>query len=262
MDDETALREALRAYVTAGEPPAPSLAGTSLAAGRRSRRIHTTAWFGSGTAVAVAVVLAVVATAGFVRRSTESAPVASASLSAAACPSPDVDSPQSRITCYLTSAIPALLPDVTFSRLYGPRGSVPLAAYSSTDNPGAFDANAIVRDAFGTGSLVFSVSRSNGPGDAPTEEHCESKGNCALRRGPHGETIAVYASVGGSGQDRGHIGVTLYVYSGHTVVIAGTSNADERSFVEGVSVRSRPEPPLTTEQLVEVATAPELVLFP
>jgi hypothetical protein len=99
-----------------------------------------------------------------------------------------------------------------------------------------------------------SVSRTTGaPAD---EEHCSGphpKAQC--RTGPNGEHIEVYDF--GTDADGTH-GITIYVYSGHTPILAGSQNGGETQNAPP----SRPEPPLTADQLITLATAPELKLHP
>jgi hypothetical protein len=256
--DDVALREALSSYVTTDEPPPRTVAAEVLTAGRQARRRHRLALLATG----LAVVMAGVAMKVGLPWALSPASTPGASLATAACPSPPAPgagSPEIRMTCYLTSVVPRMLGEARFIRLYGPRGTLPLQAYPSTDIPGAYEANAVVHDAAGLGSVIFVVGRQSG--ETPSGDACASKGGCSVRQGPHGELVEVHAAVSTIGSDIGHVGVTIYVYTGRTTIIAGTSNSGERRFNDAVSTPERAVPPLTTEQLIEIATAPDLALF-
>lgn len=87
---------------------------------------------------------------------------------------------------------------------------------------------------------------------AEVQAHCygeEAKATC--QTGPHGEHIEIMDL--GPGPDDVH-GRTIYVYSGHTIILAGTHNQAETA--EDFAPPTRAEPPLTVEQLIELATKP------
>ena len=56
-----------------------------------------------------------------------------------------------------------------------------------------------------------------------------------MRRGPHGEAILVYQTTGTADADGGATQVTLYIYSGRNVIVAGVSNQDERRWLGAIS---------------------------
>jgi hypothetical protein len=256
--DDLALREALNSYVTTDEPPTKTLMPDLVTAGRRSRRRHRFTLLASGLAV---VMVTAGATVGIAYALSPRAGTPGASLAMAACPSSALrgaGSPEVRMTCYLASVVPRMLGDVSFIRLYGPRGTLPLQVYPATQAPGSYEASAEIRDAEGAGSVIFLVMRQSGP--TPTRDFCASKGGCSVREGPHGELVEVIAGVSPQAADFSAIDATVYVYTGRTVILATTSNAVGRSD-DGRSIPARAAPPLTTEQLIELATAPELALF-
>ena len=92
-------------------------------------------------------------------------------------------------------------------------------------------ATSLVTDAAGTGLIIVGVDRST---EAPVDlEHCtgpHAKAQC--RTGPNGEHIEIYDF--GVEADGTH-GITIYVYSGHTFILAGAHNAGETQ-------NARPEP--------------------
>lgn len=255
MDDD--LRDALHSYVIHDEPRLALTSAGAIAAGRRSRRVRWAAGL-SGGGLAVALALAGALTVLPIGHSAAGQPKWGPveAVCATGNPSIEAEARQARITCYLTTAVPRLLPGASFATLHGPALTQPLEAYASADMPDGFDASALVRDAAGIGSLVFSVSPARG--GAPTQEACTSKGMCELRTGPHGETIAVYTSRSGSGEDKGYVGYTVYAYERGTLVIAASSNANDK---DGESRPTRPQPPLGLDQLIEIATATDLSVF-
>jgi hypothetical protein len=82
------------------------------------------------------------------------------------------------------------------------------------------------------------------------------------RSGPRGEVITVNTF----GDDSGWQAVTVNVYLGQTNVFASSSNDLPIGTTSGATAGSprvgRPDLPLTAQQLIDIATAPELNLFP
>jgi hypothetical protein len=257
MDDDVVLRQALHAYVTVDEPPARSLTEGVLVAGRRARRARAVAWI-AGAVVAV-VLLATSATAAMMRGGGGDGPV----QPGPGCRSSGTgSSPEERIGCYLSTVVPSVRPDATLSYLDGPAGTEPLGAYRADEAaPGAFGASALVSDALGRGNLQFLIFRWPTPGTVPPEP-CGEPGDCTLREGPHGETVAVSSSRFSDGDPPAeHIMISVTVYTGQTVVVAMTANTGLGVLTDD-GRPGRPEPPLTVDQLIEIACGPALVIYP
>ena len=295
-DLDDGIREALTAY-TGEEPPLTFTFGEVLTAGRRSRRRRRAAAATAGSLVFVAVT-GIFVTAWTHGRE-EPPPVAvdgpawpaldPAPFCAAASarpsgpviapttvadertdypiriPTEPADHAAARFSCHLSRVVPPLLPGVTFHRFPGQSdGLRPLQAYPARvfdpDRPGDtappyFSAEAVVSDREGVGDIGFGVSAaSETVADAIT-----SCSGCAVRKGPHGETVLVHEVTEESGLRL----VNVWVHRGDTVAFATASNAipDENADAQSQQV-GRPDPPLTVDQLVEVASAPELDLFP
>jgi hypothetical protein len=117
-------------------------------------------------------------------------------------------------------------------------------------------ATSLVTDSAGTGLLIVTVSRTTGAQVAEAEDHCTSQtAKAECRTGPDGEHVEIYDF---GAESNGAHGITVYVYSGHTLVLAGTRNTNETQD----AAPSRPEPPLTVDQLITLATSPDLKLYP
>jgi hypothetical protein len=168
---------------------------------------------------------------------------------------PGAEEAATRVSCYLLTAVPALMRGFTFAPNPARPGTSALVAIPGGMGGGDLEvtATALATDAAGTGLLIVSVSRAT---EAPDEAHCtgpNAKAQC--RTGPNGERIEVYDF--GVATDGTH-GITIYVYSGHTFILAGAHNSGETQ----TAPRSRPAPPLSVDELIALATAPELKLYP
>ncbi len=264
--DDIRVSQALRAHV-ADRPPLGLTSTTVIAAGRRSRRLRTARAVAGSVAAAVAV-LGVVWTfvpgpGGGV--SDAAAPDAAACASLRASP-PRVDvaaveEAADRLTCYLLDAVPSALPaDTKLGDNVARPGTAGLVAVPGdvSDGDQVVSASATIMDAAGTGLLTFSVMRDKTftPGDAASR--CSSplaKARC--QTGPGGEHIEIYDF----GKDAYGVRVlTIDVYTGHTLVRVGTSNAPESRSNDQVATRA--EPLFTLDQLIALATAPELRFYP
>ena len=86
------------------------------------------------------------------------------SMPLAACRSgtSDAPGPEVRMTCYLTAVVPLMLGEASYTRLYGPKGTLPLQVYPATQASSGYEASAVVRDAAGIGSVIFVVMRQSG----------------------------------------------------------------------------------------------------
>lgn len=186
-------------------------------------------------------------------------------------PTEPADHAADRISCYLAKAVPPLLPGVTYHRSPGaPDGSVALEAYPvrvfdpaqpGETTPPYFSAEAFVSDSKGVGEIGFGAY----PATETVEDAVASCDGCDVRSGPQGATVLVHELA----EESGYRLVNVWVHRGDTVAFATATNAlpaesppaGEASSTADQEV-GRPDPPLTPDQLVELASAPELTLFP
>jgi hypothetical protein len=191
-----------------------------------------------------------------------------------------------RMTCYLATAVAAQMPGATFtpvppSRFNAPAGNKPLEAFGRLSETAqhpftsekqmqalpdngtdlmTFMAHANVADAEGAGSISFIVGSFTPKDKASLTQDCVPGHlgpgfDCQIRTGPQGQTVMVRVIT----NDGGLISLDVLVFSGHTQVMAMANN-----FVisEGRgSTATRATPPLDHDQLLKIASAPELVLF-
>jgi hypothetical protein len=267
--DDAFIRQALRAHVA--DRPALGLTSRGLiVAGRRSRRLRIVGFTVAGplafaSMIAIGALVVPRVYPGFGGESpVAAAPDASTCASLrAAPPTTDVRTTQEaadRLTCYLLDSVPQLLPAGTmFDNNAARPGTAALVAVSEGKDEGdQVTATATVTDTAGEGVLVVSVSRSRNFSRAEAAEQCASphaKASC--QSGPHGEHIEVYdiGKDAGGIQDR-----MIRVYSGHTFISIGAHNAPESR--SNTQRPTRSEPPFTIDQLITLATAPELRLYP
>jgi hypothetical protein len=257
------VTRALRDHVLADEPPLRLNLDSVLRAGRRSIRYRRAAYCGGAAALTGALALAVTT---YVQPAGGTLALAPTSGSATAAPTVQVPSAYDcfkaiyaspattedlarRITCYLTSAVPAALPSATFSDNPA-RGTQALVAVPDGEG---FSATATVSTSDGSGLVVFEVTRIDTPRDP--SECLLYKADCEL--GPEGE---VYQSFWyrGDNPETNPTGSYIYLYSGHTKIKAAAFNGPE-----GPGARpTMPSAPLGTFQLLALAHDPALVVFP
>lgn len=266
------VTRALRDHVLADEPPLRMNLDSVLRAGRRSLRYRRAAYSGGAAALTGALALAIFGNGLLPTGRTAAdapsvhvpnaydcfkaiyagAPTA-AGPDAFPPPSPSAQDLADRISCYLPGAVAAALPGATVSD--NPVRRTP-ALIAVPEADGSFSATAAVSTSDGTGLIIFSVGRTSPQDPGVWRAHCEgdsAKATC--RTGPHGEMVEVYDF----GADaRGVRGLTIYLYSGHTFVLAGAHNALEAQDAPP----TMPEPPLSVDQLIAIASDPALVVFP
>jgi hypothetical protein len=267
------VAELLRVHVADG-PPMGLTSSAVIAAGRRSRRQRRL--LGAACALVAAVT---VTSAAFAWLPAGGGTAPPATSPAATCADLEVPSPSPpgagpsparadpdpaalaaarQVSCYLRDVLPALLPNATFAANPARPGTAALVAVPGGMGGGDLEvtATALVSDQAGTGLVIVAVSRQAAPTAAQVDETCTAptaKAQC--RTGANGEHIEIYDA----GVDpNGAHGITVYVYSGHTFILAGARNTGETQD----SPPSRPEPPLTVDQLITVATAPAVKLYP
>ena len=277
----TDLHDALVAY-TADEPPASFTYDQVLTAGRRARRRRR------ATAAGIAAVAATVLAAGLPHPVAAPLTPAGPSSAPSLCDAPDVLSgdPTSvvtgtngyrmkipaepaartadRLSCYLTRSVPEAMRGFTFLHdPAAPAGKLPLPAFPprvfEPARPGdrvppVVTASAEFGDENGAGELGFGLSP-RWQDDAAAIAGCT--GACSVRSGPKGEVATVHEATGANGYRS--IGVT--VYCGETVVLAVLTNG-ERADPAAVPQPGRADLPITVDELIRLASAPQLALFP
>ncbi|WP_430782274.1 hypothetical protein [Actinoplanes sp. G11-F43] len=285
------LRDALKAY-TSGEPPLTFTFDQVVAGGRRVRRRRR---------LAVAGVTAVLVAAGGVVLGRPPAPAPQPLLPAGpswaaldpgpfcaragAAPVEPLVEPTTvvserngfairipaepaghtaaRISCYLATVVPPLLPEVTFHRAAAaPEATLPLQAYPGRvfdpadpgeTTPPYVTADAVVADARGVGSVGFgSIAAYESSAEAVA--NCAGDG-CSVRTGPNGETVIVLDTTAASGYRT----VRVSVYRGDTIGTASASNGVLPAVPAGEAIGDdeltpgRPDPLLGVDQLIAVA---------
>jgi hypothetical protein len=259
------VRTALLEYVTAGEPPLGLTMDGVVRAGRRSRRIRRVLWGGGTFGLSAAIVLASSLLTGGSPVPTIPAPGSTAQVrapDAATCEelrttpitANATDQERAdRMSCYLLAAVPAALPGASFADNPARKAPFLVAAPGSGGMPDGLSATATVSTSEGDGLVIFEVGRSKPLTEGEKIGHCD-KADCLV--GPHGEHIEVFDF--GADPATGAHGVTVYVYTANTLVLAGAHNAPE---IQNAAP-TMPQPPLTIAQLITLATDPGLVLFP
>lgn len=189
-------------------------------------------------------------------------------------PTEPADHAAARISCYLAAAVPSLLPKATFHRDPStPANTIPLQAYPSRTfdparpgdtTPPQISASAVITDDEGVGDIGFSASPAYETATAAAA-NC-GQPPCSVRTGPHGETVTVIDVT----TDSGYHLVNVYVYRGDTIIFGSASNGIPDAVAsnpsEAVSADAkkagRKDLPLTVDQLIDLAAAPQLNLFP
>lgn len=178
-----------------------------------------------------------------------------------------------RFSCFLAKAVPPLLPGADFHLGAGaPAGTRPLRAdpvrvfdpaRPGDTTPPYFSASAVVSDSKGVGEVGVGVM-ATAESTADAIANCTGPA-CTVRTGPNSETVTVLDTTSSSGVRL----VNVYVYRGDTTTVASASNGipdgaardpnEARSTAE--QRPGRPDLPLTVDQLITLAAAPELDLF-
>jgi hypothetical protein len=296
---DTRIHDALVAY-TGAEPPLSFTYEEVLAGGRRARRRRRLAVAGAASVAAVAVAGGVslvlphrtadpapYAAAGPSWSALDPAPyctTAGAPPTGALVkpttvinekndypiriPSEPAGHAAARISCYLAKAVPPLLPDATYHRTEGtPADALPLQAHPARlfdparpadTAPPFISADAVIADDQGAGTIGFSASPAY---ESAADATANCAGSCAVRSGPHGETVTVLTTTTASGYRH----VEIRVYRGDMIVSASASNGVTPAMAPEQASQGDREPvrrdlPLTVEQLVELASAPEFDL--
>ncbi|MEV6844251.1 hypothetical protein [Actinoplanes sp. NPDC051411] len=186
-------------------------------------------------------------------------------------PAEPADHAAARMSCYLTTAIPSLLPDVAYHRSAAAlAGTMPLQAYPgrifdptrpAETTPPFITASAVITDDQGSGEIGFGAAPAY-ESAADATANCAGNG-CTVRTGPNGETVIVLDTTTASGYHH----VEVHAYRAGTIVSASAENGVTPATAPGQVISSddlkptRNGLPLTVEQLVELASAPELDLF-
>ncbi|GAA2910395.1 hypothetical protein Acy02nite_89690 [Actinoplanes cyaneus] len=185
-------------------------------------------------------------------------------------PAEPADHAAARISCYLAAAVPPLLPDVTYYRSSSSPGDImPLQAYPgrifdperpADTAPPYITAGAVVVDEQGAGEIGFGAAPAY---ESAADATANCAGSCTVRTGPNSDTVTILDTSGASGYRH----VEVHVYRGDTVASASASNGVTPPTAPGEAISgdelqpTRQDLPLTVEQLIELASAPELDLF-
>ncbi|MBE1491440.1 hypothetical protein [Plantactinospora soyae] len=279
---ETEVPDLLRAYTTDAEPPMRLTSGAVLAAGRRSRRNRRLAGVGGAALTAVLVGAGAMVAPQLVGPSTTvaAAPPCAAppgsrppGVIAADQPMSDelADWASASLTCYLSYAMPRMLPGAEYLKAPDALAG-PLIGFSmphpASGRPvrgklligsDRVDARAVIQDAQGTSDFSVMVEMARPEAEAMAAARCEAVTHfaCTLHPGPAGTTVTVSSGLEPLPADHPR-SYTARVYRGQTIVTVGVSNDDRRG---PEPVATRPVPVLTTDQIIELALAPELHLF-
>ncbi|MBF9127497.1 hypothetical protein I0C86_00580 [Plantactinospora sp. S1510] len=280
---ETEVRDLLQAYTADAEPPMRLSSEAVVAAGRRSRRVRRMA------AVTGAGLTAVLVAAGVMVAPQMTGP-STTTAAAPECPSPPgprppgviapdqplsdelVDWAAASLTCYLSYAMPRMLPDAEFlaapGALAGPLVGFSLPERTSIRPPSAdqprdgdwVDAQAVIQDPQGTSDFSLTVGVTSPAAGTAAAAQCEAttRFSCTIRPGPAGTTVMVSTELGSLPAEHPRT-FTARVYRGQTIVNVMISNNDRQG---PEPVATRPVPALTADQIVELALASELHLFP
>jgi hypothetical protein len=256
--DDILIRDALRAHVAQGEPPLGLSSAGLLQAGRRARRRRAV----TTAAAALSVVLAAAGGALLMpwppsvqQAGHEPTSLECPDVLAARTPLRDPAAAAARVTCHLKGAAAALMPDATFRAAEARAGTTPLVARAEGNEISAY---ATVVDTGGTGSVGVTVMRST-TARAEILARCtgeQAKASCRTK--PGSGTIAEVHDAG-AGAD-GVRTVTVYAYTGNTVVVATAANRVDSA--DDTAPPTRADPPLTVDGLIALASDPALVLYP
>ncbi|MEQ0563734.1 hypothetical protein ABJI51_32050 [Amycolatopsis sp. NEAU-NG30] len=239
------VRSALTAYVTEAEPPLGLTGDAVLAAARRSRRRHLLTGAVAAAVVVLALGLAVVVLPH--RDPVASRPCPTASDTRAAL--------TDRLSCVIGNAVRALLaPDARITRLTPPGETDPfrLVADPAGDAPrdALFHMGVRVTDARGSGSVYVLLVPSGNAGGPPCEEEGEIV--CRMERTPRG---VLWLSTLQSGDVVTH---RVSLAAPDVMVQFWSNNSGVLERAGARLPKQRPEPPLTLDQVRQLALTPGL----
>ena len=285
MPEATAVRDALVAY-TSDEPPPAFTLDEVRTAGRRARRrrLALVSVAAAVTVVTGVTVAAVTLTAAPeihavhpVRTGPDPTPYCRAAATAAPAPPPAPtmtvnplnrhplrilteprDRAVNRLTCAVMSRVTAMLPDATYTsrseplseplRMYP--GPYPLETGRSPQDTTSYGATAIIEH----DGVSYSLSVALSPTPRPLKETigvCEGQPECAVLTDTD-DRIVTYQSGSNSPGDSW---ATIQAHTEDTAVIVALNGYDGPGTPHVESL-------LSPAQLVELASAPELTLFP
>ncbi|WP_406044861.1 hypothetical protein OG799_10575 [Micromonospora sp. NBC_00898] len=284
---EQDLTAAIREHVSTGEPPMSLTSVALLARGRRERRRRTAVGVSAGAlaAVAVAGVLTVTGNAP------ATAPGAPADLGAV-CPElrgaatgparslppatahPVVEATVlDRLDCALARAVTRLMPDARFAPAFHAK-ALRFETEGAARQP-QYVASAEVYSPAGRGNLDVLIFAQVQP--PATAAELVALGQREVRRvGPHGEVMIVGDRLGPVDEPGSQVRQSsVYLYTGRTVVAVRTSNEGAASGGQDPSGRPSskgdgpvheavvvaPVPPLTVDQLADIAADPDLAIY-
>ncbi|WP_238005379.1 hypothetical protein KZZ52_17730 [Dactylosporangium sp. AC04546] len=277
--NESQLHAALDSY-TDDPPTALPDSAVMLAVARRARRNRTVLTAGIGVFAALtAVATGIAVTPG--RPGTPAAKPSPIVITSCAGQRPDTpvqpDQPipddlatwgKNTVTCYLKAALPSLVPGATFEQVQGaPAG--PLIGFilplgqtgpSRDGRPlnDRVDAVSIIRDSQGAGDLWLTIGVTS-PGEKDREiERCRAGSTCTVQSGPNGATALIVSAQPNAVPFSQN---WVQVYRGNSTIWIGATDTDRKAR-GGLPERTRPTPILTTDQLLELSYAQDLLLYP
>ena len=255
--DDSLVRDALRAHVTRGEPPLGLSSTGLLDAGRRARRRRVMATTAATLSVMVAAsgALLLHRPVSVQQASHEVASLECPDVLTARTPLRDPEAAAARVTCYLTEATTRLMPRASFRPNEARAGTKPLVAKARGDE---ISASATVVDSDGTGSVIVMVRRDTTPRDEILARCADEHAKASCRTRPGSETVTEVYDFGALAN--GAHTVTVYAYTGSTLVVATMANRVESA--DDTAPATRTDPPLTTDALITLASDQTLVLYP
>lgn len=228
-----------------GTPP-PSTVDIARIVARQDRRIFATRALGAAGAAAVAV--AVVGAFALTARHPQQTPgrgdpcvprplptqtVAYFSPTPVPADGP-VNDREELLACFLANRLPELLPGTRFGRLYA---LGPLAVHH---NGSDVILDAMTFDDAGIGEIHLSISH------IKPEATTQPGEEVTVRSGPHGETVWVVTTATEN---------MVQVFSGGNEIVMRAS-----AHVEDIKIR-RNTPPLSVDQLIDLACSPQMLLY-
>ncbi|MGO1051954.1 hypothetical protein [Crossiella sp. CA198] len=297
MEDQT-LREELRAYVFTAEPPLRLDFQETLRAARRSRRRRLIGAATATVAGVAAIALAAAVLPGVLGGGNGVTPASRCGTPGKdwgppqprweerlkenwLIPAEPTQHAEKRLTCVLAEVLLPNLP--AGAKLARPKPTDALRVPAEGAATDVFSSNQTstvyyqlpldVTDAKGTGSVSVNIGLTTKNYTEQLTKNCTNTStipvpSCEVRKGPRGETILVRT---GSDKGPGVISYGVEVYHLGTRIVLYTSNtAHELKHVRPPTdedkdppvIPERPAPPITLDDLIAAATAPELTLFP